>query len=64
MQVYAASCCLAMLFWLTEDFGIAESVGLKQASLHIPAYTRGIQQLSALEIEDTRQIANIRIHVE
>jgi len=45
-------------------FDIAESVGLQQASLHIPAFTRGKQQLSALEIEDTRQIANVRIHVE
>ena len=47
-----------------RGFDIAESVGLKQASLHIPAFTRGKQQLSALEIEDTRNIANVRIHVE
>ena len=45
-------------------FDIAESVGLMQASLHIPAFTRGKQQLSAIEIEDTRQFANVRIHVE
>ena len=47
-----------------RGFDIAESVGLKQASLHIPEFTRGKQQLSALEIEDTRNIANVRIHVE
>ncbi|XP_065894965.1 uncharacterized protein [Dysidea avara] len=47
-----------------RGFDIAESVGLMQASLHIPAFTRGKQQLSAIEIEDTRQIANVRIHVE
>jgi len=47
-----------------RGFDIAESVGLKHASLHIPAFTRGKQQLSALEIEDTRNIANVRIHVE
>ena len=47
-----------------RGFDIAESVGLKQASLHISAFTRGKQQLSALEIEDTRNIANVQIHVE
>lgn len=35
-----------------------------QAKLHIPAFTKGKTQLSALEIEDTRKIANVRIHVE
>ena len=35
-----------------------------QARLHIPAYTRGKTQLTALELEDTRTIANVRIHVE
>lgn len=35
-----------------------------QARLHIPAFTRGKKQLSALEVEDTRTIANVRIHVE
>ena len=36
-----------------------------QAKLHIPAFTKGKIQLSALEVEETRKIAaNIRIHVE
>jgi len=45
-------------------FDIAESVGAMQATLHIPAFTKGKSQLSALEVEETRTIANVRIHVE
>jgi len=43
---------------------IAESVSLKQASLHIAAFMRGKEQFSTLEIEETRSIANVHIHVE
>ena len=35
-----------------------------QASLHIPTFTKGKSQLSALEVTETRTIANVRIHVE
>ncbi len=34
------------------------------ARLAIPAFTRGRDQLSAAEIESTRKLANVRIHVE
>ena len=47
-----------------RGFDIAESVGSMQAKLHIPAFTKGKTQLSALEVEETRKIANVRIHVE
>ena len=47
-----------------RGFNIAESVGTMQAKLHIPAFTKGKSQLSALEVEQTRSIANVRIHVE
>ena len=47
-----------------RGFDIAESVGTMQARLHIPAFTKGKSQLSALEVEETRSIANVRIHVE
>ena len=47
-----------------RGFNIAESVGLMQARLHIPAFTKGKAQLSTLEVENTRTIANVRIHVE
>ena len=34
-----------------RGFDIAESVGTMQARLHIPAFTKGKSQLSALEVE-------------
>ncbi len=40
-----------------HGFDISESVGLMQARLHIPAFTKGKDQLSALEVEETRAIA-------
>ena len=45
-------------------FDIAESLGVMQANLHIPAFTKGKPQLSAIEVEETRRITNVRIHVE
>ena len=47
-----------------RGFDIADSVGIHQAKLHIPVFTKGKSQLSALEVEQTRSIANVRIHVE
>ena len=47
-----------------RGFDIAESVGMTQAKLHIPAFTKGKSQLTAIEIGETRTIANFRIHVE
>ena len=47
-----------------RGFDIAESVGLMQAQLNIPAFTKGKPQLSAVEDHETRTIANVRIHVE
>ena len=47
-----------------RGFDISDSVGMQQAHLHIPAFTKGKTQLSALEVEQTRSIANVRIHVE
>ena len=35
-----------------------------QAELYLPAFTKGKEQLSALEVEETKEIANVRIHVE
>ena len=43
---------------------ISESVGLKQAELAIPAFTKGKAQLDPIDVEKTRGIANVRIHVE
>ena len=50
-----------------RGFNIEESVAaMGGATLVIPAFTRGTcrDQLSANEIEDTRKLANKRIHVE
>ena len=47
-----------------RGFDIADSVAMMGAQLHIPSFTRGKAQLSAKEVESTRRIANVRIHVE
>ena len=47
-----------------RGFLIEESLGACGASLSIPAFTKGKDQLTASEIEKTRNIANVRIHVE
>ncbi|CAN7992713.1 unnamed protein product [Ixodes hexagonus] len=47
-----------------RGFDISDSVGLHRAKLHIPAFTKGKQQLSVSDVETTRKLANVRIHVE
>lgn len=47
-----------------RGFTINESVGLKQAKLVIPAFTKGKSQLDPVDVEKTRGIASVRIHVE
>ena len=47
-----------------RGFDIADSVGLCLATIKVPAYTKGKSQLSGIEVEQTRRIANVRIHVE
>ena len=47
-----------------RGFDIKESVGLYCATLVMPAFTKGKKQLSGIEVEQTRNIANVRIHVE
>ena len=39
-------------------------MGLYAARLQIPSFTKGKPQLSALDIETTRSLANVRIHVK
>ena len=45
-------------------FTIQESLMFKHAQLAIPAFTRGKEQLNPVDLEGTRGIANVRIHVE
>ena len=33
-------------------------------SLEIPAFTKGMPQLSPVDVEKTRKLANLRIHIE
>ena len=47
-----------------RGFTIQESLMFKQAQLSIPAFTRGKYQLDPVDVEKTRSIANVRIHVE
>lgn len=47
-----------------RGFLIADSVEILKGHLEIPAFTRGKNQLDPVDIETTRKIANVRIHVE
>ena len=47
-----------------RGFTITESVGLRHAKLVIPAFARGKSKLDPVDVEQTRGIANVRIHVE
>ena len=47
-----------------RGFDIGDSVALQGATLDIPAFTRGCDQLSPGDVEATRKLANVRIHVE
>lgn len=47
-----------------RGFDIAESLGTVGTELFIPAFTRGKLQLPPVEVENTRKLANVRIHVE
>ena len=68
---YIIEHCGTLNYLIPEDIVLAdrgvdilESVSMMQAQLHIPAFTRGKTQLSALEVHEMRTIANVRIHVE
>ena len=47
-----------------RGFTIAEDVILDGANLEIPAFTRGKQQLPQEEFERSKQLSQVRIHVE
>ena len=47
-----------------RGFTVAESVGMRQARLVILAFTKGKSQLGPVDVEKTRGIANVRIHVD
>ena len=47
-----------------RGFDIAESVEFYYADVKIPAFTKGKKQLSGTDVESTRRIASVQIHVE
>ena len=47
-----------------RGFKIADDVSFYQAKLVIPDFTKCKKQLHPLEVENTRKIASVRIHVE
>ena len=47
-----------------RGFDIAESTAMYFAEVKIPAFTKGKKQLSGLDVEQSRRIASVRIHVE
>ena len=47
-----------------RGFEIQDLVALSGTEVHYPAFTRGKRQSSATDVEVTRKIANVRIHVE
>jgi len=47
-----------------RGFLISDDLKLLNAKLQIPAFTRGKKQLHPVELEATRSIAHVRIHVE
>ena len=47
-----------------RGFTVADDLALYGAKLEIPAFTRGKQQLSQKDIEYSKQLSTVRIHVE
>ena len=47
-----------------RGFNIGENVALYCAQVKIPAFTKGKRQLDSTDVEATRRIASVRIHVE
>ena len=47
-----------------RGFDIQDSVAAFYAEVKIPAFTKGKKQLAPLEVERTRKIASLRVHVE
>ena len=47
-----------------RGFDIKESTALYCARVEFPAFTKGKKQLTGIEVEQTRRIAKVRIHME
>ena len=47
-----------------RGFNIEDNLKFYGAKLEIPAFTRGKKQLSVEEVERSKQLSRVRIHVE
>lgn len=47
-----------------RGFNVSDLLAIYGCELKIPCFTRGKKQLSGMEVEQTRNIATVRIHVE
>lgn len=47
-----------------RGFLISQQVQLRLAEVKVPAFLKGKKQLDPIDIEDTRKLASVRIHVE
>ena len=47
-----------------RGFTIEEELATRGATLKIPSFTKGKSQLSASSVDNSRKIANVRIHIE
>ena len=63
--------CVILNYLLPKDiiladrgFDTQDSAALYYPEVKIPAFTRGKKQLHPLEVEETRKIASVRIHVQ
>ena len=46
-----------------HGFLIDEELACRGASLAIPSFTRGVKQLSMKDVEQSRRLARVRVHV-
>ena len=47
-----------------RGFNVSDEIAIRQAKLDVPSFTKGKKQLSKEEVEHSRQLAHVRIHVE
>ena len=47
-----------------RGFTLAEDIAVHRARLEIPSYTRGKKQLSQEDVEKSKQLSKVRIHVK
>ena len=47
-----------------RGFDIGESTAIFGATVEIPTFTKGKKQLSAFDVERSRKLASVRVHVE